>query len=548
MSAVISTKVTTAHDWTDRQVEVQSSTDLKASEVAKYILIGIGAVFAAVILSPVALALAPYGFYKLHASHKKSAEAIEGMAVKRQRAVQEAVANVALPTRKTSDPLHKQVQKIQAMVAEVVKPGHTHAHMQAVREEIDKALSLPSYQSSKGDEANPEIAFLHQAVCALTVKSEGMNEMEAHGARLMEGQEREDGIKGLANALDSVVAKGSVFNKDSKIALLFWSIFHPQKAFTAFIGNQSGIGKYYNSYAHGNANIYLGYYQVNGKKVHFYQGPGPTGDRLFGAFLQHLENHGATHQQLSLEQPGQAGEAERRLLQLDMKEAHPDTLSLLAMPLDGPAWKGTGPFSGEMDSSNYFDTLKDFVMTDDAHRTMQRDRTEDNGFYFPKEAISDKELDDAFTFATTRFTEFEDNSSHFKDMDGKRENKARLLAFDTLVSVQAMFNYAKGSKGEMSYSQACKQDIDRGVIVNVLTRVYIDGMNGVTIDEAYINQLVGMVDIRPEMVEGRIILMDRFEPLSDMLHIIAADPDHFFGKMKAFFGDDVNSSFVPAKA
>ena len=108
-----------------------------------------------------------------------------------------------------------------------------------------------------------------------------------------------------------------------------------------------------------------------------------------------------------------------------------------------------------------------------------------------------------------------------------------------------MLNMAKGSQRELFFGQACKQGIDRGVIINVLTRLYIDGMNGVTIDEEYIKQTVGMVLLRPGMVDDRSMFMDRFEALSDMLHIIAETPE-FFDDLKEFFGE-TSVSFEPAK-
>ncbi|NGX45676.1 MAG: hypothetical protein K940chlam2_00833 [Chlamydiae bacterium] len=565
MSAVVSKTDNTVPSLAARGVEVQSSTDVKTAKVAKYALMGIVVTFAAILLLPVILAAAsvivPVGLYKRHVSHKKSAETIEAMAVKRQTAVQEAVGSISITRKNTPPVLFAQILKIQGMLNEE-KPGQTHAHMQAVRREIDKALALPVYQGSKSDETQPAIAFLHRAAHALVAQSEGMAEMQAHGAALLKDTEgaalrkdtegaallkdteREVGLTGLVKALEYVVSEGSVFNRDSKAALVFWALFHPQKTFAAFLGNDGDFGKGYNSYENGNANIYLGHYQVGETKMHFYQGPGPTGDRVFEAHLQYLENHGLKQLQHTLEQPGQAGEAARRLMQLEMAKAHLITMTLIATPLDGPAWKGTGPFADEMESIEYFDTLQEFVMDGRAHREMPTNPAEDNGFYFPEEVISDSELETAFDFSKWRFTEFEMDSLHYKAMDSRRQNKARLLAFDTLVSLVVMVNSAEGE--EMFFGQACKQDIDRGVVINILSRVFIDGMNGVKIDKTYINQIAGMLHLRPEMVENRAIVMDRFEPLFDMLQILSESPN-FFTELKRDFGGFDGTAFVPAQ-
>ena len=549
MSAVsFNTDAIRGQSLADRHLEIQSSTDAKTSKVAKFVFAGIGVAFATLILLPIILAAAsvvvPVGLYKRHVSHKNSEQAIEAMAVKRQAAVKGAVDSLHITQENTPPALFAQIRKIQDMLGEV-KPGSTHAHMQAVRAELDKALALSAYQDLKTEASHPAVAFLHLAAHALVAQSEGMEEMQSHGAALLEGTERGSGLEGLVSALDHVVSDGSVFDKDSKAAFVFWTIFHPQKAFAAFLGNDGDFGKSYNSYAHGNANIYLGHYQVRGTKMHFYQGPGPTGDRIFEAHLQHLENNGKKQLQHTLEQPGQAGEAARRLMQQDMAEAHKETMTLIATPLDGPAWKGTGPFEAEMESNEYFEELQDFVMEGDAHRKMPTNPVEDNGFYFPEEVLSDSDLEEAFDFSKRRFTEFEINSDHYQAMSAKRQNKARLLAFNTLVSLQAMIKSAEGAE-EMFFGQACKQDIDRGVVINILSRVYIDGMNGVPIDEAYINQIAGMLHLRPEMVDDRAILMDRFEPLFDMLQILAENPE-FFDQLRDDFDDRLAGvSFVPA--
>lgn len=530
-----------------RQVVIQSSTDAKTAKVAKFVFAGIGAAFAALVLLPVILLAAsvvvPVGLYKRQVSHKNSEQAIEAMALKRQAAVKDAVGSLVITKGNTPPALFAQIRKIQGLLNKK-KSGQTHAHMQAVRAELDKALALASYQKLKTDKSHPAVAFLHLAAHALVAQSEGMAEMEAHGAALLEGTERETGLKGLVSALGHVVSDGSVFDKDSKVTFLFWALFHPQKAFAAFLGNDGDFGKSYNSYAHGNANIYLGHYEVRGTKMHFYQGPGPTGDRIFEAHLQHLKNSGQKQLQHTLEQPGQAGEASRRLMQQAMAEAHKETMTLIATPLDGPAWNGTGPFEGVMQSIEYFAALEEYVMKDGAHRKMPTNPAEDNGFYFPEEVISDSELEEAFDFSKRRFTEFEVYSRHYQCMGAERQNKARLLAFDTLVSLQAMVNSAEG--GEMFFGQACKQDIDRGVVVNILSRVYIDGMNGVPIDVAYINQIAGMLHIRPEMVDDRAILMDRFEPLFDMLQILSENPGFFADLRDDFDGRLEGVSFVPA--
>ncbi len=69
----------------------------------------------------------------------------------------------------------------------------------------------------------------------------------------------------------------------------------------------------------------------------------------------------------------------------------------------------------------------------------------------------------------------------------------------------------------------CKLDIDRGVVLNVITRVYFQMAAGQSLTENNSSEIIGTVIGRAELVSGRTIIADRYQPLSDALRLIGGN-------------------------
>jgi hypothetical protein len=73
--------------------------------------------------------------------------------------------------------------------------------------------------------------------------------------------------------------------------------------------------------------------------------------------------------------------------------------------------------------------------------------------------------------------------------------------------------------------QACKQDIDRGVLVNVLTILFMDQLEGKKLTDERIAQILGIVLLRPGLVDDRAILGKRYEALKEVLEYLSKKPE-----------------------
>lgn len=512
-----------------------------------YTALNVIGVIGMAIAFPITLTVA--AVFKVY-THHKIGETIQKLAIRRFTVLQQALINVGnLLTEEVGNSESSvrkafllELQELHQMLVEhekgVPDPEDAHAHMQKVREKIDKILGMDYYKNNKKNKDDSLIRYIHVAAHTLTARAPGLAEMEAFGAKFTLDDASES-IAGLAQTLDHAVYNYYGFQKDNLIGMIFWLIIHPQKTWASYRGHTAPLD--YNSYKHGNANVELATYKVTNKQgqvmtMHHYFGPTPTADRLFEAHLQHLENEGkgAVHFQHDLEFAGTKGEDERRLEKKDMADEH-DNLTYMATPLDGEIWKGTGNFADVKTAEAFHDQLSVYVIGQSMREMPEED---DNSFYIP-EILTYKDVNDVVNTSKAAFKRAE-NSSYWQELakagpDGtKRLNKVQLLGFEAMLAVKMILNTAEDAKKDIEafMGQACKQDIDRGVIINVMTLLYMDSLADIEINQDRIDQVVGIVLVRAGMVDDRAILRDRYEALSDFLHILESDPEAFMAEME----------------
>jgi len=452
-----------------------------------------------IVLFPVTIAALGCRFY----SYLSTKQLIEELAEKRYQAIQETVAEISLPDQCEVEGLGEAVQELK----DFISSGKGHDHLQELRDKIDNVLRLPCYELNK-EKRNPHLDFLHLLAHTLTAQAEGMEVLEKYGNITDDPPSYEK----LASSLDAAVKKHHIFKKDNKLHKAFWIFAHPEKGFNSLFDSLGWTDPLsYNSYRQGNANIRIGAFRVGGMKMHFSLGPTLTADRLFEAHLQHLKNQGQLHLQHDLEFAGEHAEAKRRLEKQRIADQSSSSMLYMSTPLDGAIWKGRGVFGKTKSTAMFFDELKKYL-------------TEENSFHLPKNLFRDEEVADLLKVTEAMF----DNSPP--------NNRAQLLAFETCLAVHAILKSTDGKQGDAFFGQACKQDIDRGVIINVMTILYFDALGGVKLTKERMHQIVGIVLGRPEMVDDRSILTNRYKALSDLLHFIGKDPEKFFAPMKAHFG------------
>lgn len=481
--------------------------------------------------------------------------------------------------------LTDQVVKIQLLLKQPPETGF-HDYMQRVREEINIALKMPGYKALKTDERNPSVHFLHGLVMAISHAAEGQAIIQEFGNEKVEKcldahpelQERggEFSWGQLGKILHHSRKANTVLSKDG-LGKVAWVAAHPQKAFAALFGETECGAKEYNAFQHGNAAIHAWDYNVYGLPVSFAFGPGPTQDAFFQAKLQFIENARGTTGKLyasfqqSLESTNHRAERERIDDLRTVSEENAQNLTFSILPLDGDIWKGKGAFASDNSPEKFHSKLSHHMLGQDpgnpAYRTIG-EKGRDNGFFIPESTLTDDEVRNGLVASGNAFTGLAGGGSVFERIQQeKRGNeklcKAMLLGAEAVLSVRALYKMGEkiqknnpperlegwekmlddqleGLKAKYTMGQACKQDVDRGVILNIVTRIYMLELQGVFLTREEVSALVGSVLLRAEMVDGRMILEDRAEALETFLELVGDRKGDFIEEIRAYCqGDSV---------
>lgn len=466
----------------------------------------IGAIFflglAYLIFFPVTLSAGGYRLY----THFANKELKEDLAAKRYQAACEFVQRElesdydekfweSLEKEKGISSYVKHCEKLLSIDPKKVISGYqAEKKLIQLRKMVNDALASPIYQKNKGKN-NPFIKVVPLWAHALTAEAEGMKAFQTYGKNAI-GKISAPTYTTLANTLDKSLKKQKTFNKDSHLSNLFWIFAHPHKALAAGFDNLKLKDPiYYNSYVNGNQNVHVGTFSVGKNKMHLSLGPTPTCDRLFLGHLDYLRSKNQKRFQQDLESTYKKGERIRIHEKERMANAYEDILTYLRCPLDGKLWKSK--------SEDFFSEIATEMESEfRIPRSLQKNASE--LLSITQESV--------------------------KNVKG--HNKAKLLAFNTALAVQAIL---KTAQRDAYMGQACKQDIDRGVLLNVMTILFFDALGNKPLTEKRVQQIVGIVLGRAGIVDDRKILKGRYEALSDLLHIIAKDPEAFFAPYKKYF-------------
>jgi hypothetical protein len=395
-------------------------------------------------------------------SHIRHQKPKEELARGRFKALQSALAEEGLDGASLS----KEIRKIRSLLQAPAK-GNIHGQMQKVRQRVHKALG----KSYEGEDAR----FLRAAAHAFVAKANGMDVYQRWGEKFL--SEEPASLAKLVETLDAALKK-EPFKKNNFFGKFAWMVSHPQKTAHSIFDHLGWTDPLkYNSYQHGNANVRIGAFTINGNRVHMLLGPTPTCDRLFRAHLEYLkEKKKGMHSQHTLESPWQKAENARREEQAQIAEDH----------------EGQVVYT--------FGHVED--KKGDPH-------LEEEGIVLPA-TFTGRQKKGLETLLGVMFPK------------GQLSEKARRLGMQSLIAIQGLINLPKG---EHFMGQACKQDIDRGVLVNVLTILFMDQLEGKKLTDERIAQILGIVLLRPGLVDDRAILGKRYEALKEVLEYLSKKPE-----------------------
>ncbi|GAB4185061.1 MAG: hypothetical protein Tsb0015_01700 [Simkaniaceae bacterium] len=114
------------------------------------------------------------------------------------------------------------------------------------------------------------------------------------------------------------------------------------------------------------------------------------------------------------------------------------------------------------------------------------------------------------------------------------------LAAQGFLAMGALINTMIASKEKkIVFGQACKQDIDRGAVMNALTRINMKILGNETLAKEELYDLHAMIFGRSDSVDHRRILAPRFQPFVDLLDLIANDPHAYKKALQDYFSKDI---------
>lgn len=426
------------------------------------------------------------------------------------------------------------------------------SHLQKeVREPLDQMIQSRLYQDllQRHGRESPLVVFVQDLTFALRIESQGMDELGKLGGLYLSkvkeerGEVPEEGqCTFLADAMDDTIKKHHWSYKiESFFDKLHVLARYPEKTVMAYISHKPDTALDYNSYKIGNHDLAYGTYRFGERQMHAILGPTPTGDSTLLAQLDGMKESGGIHLQHNLEHPEfSKGDLTRIQYLLELEKQYPGTFRLFSTPLDGRAWWLSGEvgkyFTTYSSSEEFYRKFATYAFTNDtskpvgsfdqlqgsAHRRMEG--AGDNGFYIGQDVMSDRQFRLAFEHAAKAFSAVDPKLTKHP----KRLTRALQVGVEGFLAVGAIVKTlddlpnkaVQDAMMEATFGQACKLDIDRGIVMNVMTRVYFHLISGENLSEESIKEIIGTVIGRAEMVSGRTIISSRYQPLSDALRLI----------------------------
>jgi hypothetical protein len=447
--------------------------------------------------------------------------------------------------------------------------GKYYQHMQLIREKIDKIVSMPVYQELAKGEKIAMIDFLQEAGYVLNTQTEGMSVIEEIGKEAVEGTIANGLIAGetfsakdLSAVLKQAIENTPGYRKDTLGQLLLWVVAHLKKAVYGFMDEFLTCGhRSYKPYKLDNTFIHIGDYIIGEKRVRFNLGPSVASDQVFEkAHLLFLRKHNKAHYQHSLEQgKNKKGEMARSAIQNKIAQDN-NEFFYWRSPLDGDIWKGKRDFSNIQSVEDYHKKLG---------KEIEKSRTAETGFDLDS-VFTQEDINEALQCSTQAFKALVPGQISLDPDENRRLSKAMLLGFTGFLAIRAMQNFGKKLKtmsekqqehvsqsiGEAikqvlpSMGEACKQDVDRGIIINAVTRAFIELIDKGSFNEASVHQIVGMIKFRGLEVDDRVVLEDRLEAFLDLFNLIGGEKkqENFVNALAEFAGqkEQMQIKFEPS--
>lgn len=426
-----------------------------------------------------------------------------------------------------------------------------------VQQSLKEIYETETYLEMKAKAVdNPLLSLLQNLGTALRTDVVGMDILRNYGKAILEremGKELEDREYSwhemgnfTVNAFNHTKAPSFDTPFEMGFFLLqdFKSLFRSLKIVGLF--GYSPVEDF-NPYERGNFNLATMDYsfekQAEKKEIRFFHGPGPgvTSDRMLSLQMEGLKaNKNGFHLQHSMEYYNKPGE-NQRLHQLKTYEDDSEgRMRLFVTPVDGDIWHMKNDFAKWDTAGEFLAKYKEAAVRGEEGKKGYRTLFEKEGlpkesFYIGKDVMSDEQFEASFDLAAD-ILEDESllNNPYWLEMTAKGEEGKKVLAKGIQVFVQALTsmgalaklaNETNSSDMTLTFGQACMEDIDRGAVVNVATRLLMMRLSGQKINASILSEVIGTTLGRAELSSGRRIMLDRFEGLAGFIFLIGCHPE-----------------------
>lgn len=362
------------------------------------------------------------------------------------------------------------------------------------------------------------LQFLEALSYQIYAQTEGMSVLETIGKTALEksgatinGDPKEKVSTSVVSESLRTVFKNVKGDTKKGIKALLWGLKNLLKAILSFIDNTRFGDRFYRSTTCGNPNMWIGDFSVNEKTAHFTLGASPMSNPFFKPMLNHLQRHDMKMVHHTLENSNEKGE-NRRLKQMREVQENNNNFQVIETP-------------GKLKEIKEIKVKK---LTDfsDFHSKLKEIEKYTG---FTKGIISENEKnvfnDLLNAFLSNKGIEWKNLSTTEKH----RYFDAMLLGFNGLIAVKKLLELDKNTV----LGQACKQDVDRGPVVNAVTIAFTQLRSQGHLTKNDAEQLVGLLLTRSHLVDNRIMNQDRHEAFELLFDIIGSNEGAFVEMLKA---------------
>lgn len=461
-------------------------------------------------------------------------------------------------------PLNKQVDELAHRCKHlyeklsVIENKITPKYMRSLREEINKALKLLAKipKSQEKDTLFKECcSFLQHLSYQINTQAESMKSIEDLGQSALKVRssytnENGDvvyrnlssdfniapvGFNEFSTWIEDIFTRLKNDRKDTTLGAIKWAIINFLRS---LFGN-----------ALSNENMWIGDFKVGNKNIRLNLGQSFVKEPIGQAQLQYQADNQQYHIQHTLEDPTKKSESKRIGQHGELFNKYTENSKVIASTINGDIRKGKGEFKEVNSVADFYKKLE---------KMLDKKQITDKNFNGFATGLTPEEIKETVAASKEAFEKIfgVENFDITDKKAQKRYRNAMLLGFTGFLAVKNLLKFGTDAAlpNNATMGQACKQDVDRGPIVNTTMIAFVQMIANGELRGQDAKQLIGTLMMRGMTVDGRVMNRDRLEVLLDLFDLIGnagkSGQNKFVEKLQAFAGKTIENpnpiTFIPS--